>query len=209
MSPGCRAGIAGLFFALSTVAGATQVLSGRFDDPGNAALSDSQLGAPLFGDDNDVAQNVALYDITVGQYSLVTFTSTGFAGGGANPYFSLFAGSGLGATFVGSNYAIATDTGGDFTLNFNLAAGSYQVALGVYTNMSFAENYGSGTLGDGFVQIGDPSELGNASYALSISQTAASPAPELPATAMLALGLGAMAWLGRARRRDGCPELVQ
>ena len=36
----------------------------------------------------------------------------------------------------------------------------YRIALGAFANMSFAENLGSGVLGDGFVGLGVPGVLG-------------------------------------------------
>jgi len=83
--------------------------------------------------------------------------------GGFDPYFTLFAGTGPAATLITSN-----DDGvcppataiGSFCLdpairNYNLPAGSYTLAVSVFENMSFAENLGTGTLGDGFIGIGN------------------------------------------------------
>jgi len=69
--------------------------------------------------------------------------------------------------------------------------------LGVPQNLSFAENYGAGTLGDGFTGLGDPSALGNAAYEF----TATTPVPE-PASAWLAsLGLAALLAVSRGSPR--------
>ncbi len=87
---------------------------------------------------------------------------TAIAGGGFDPYVSLFSGTGSTATFVASNDdgvcppgTIADALCGDSTLVTGvLPAGSYTLAISAFLNMSLAENLGSGTLGDGFVGLG-------------------------------------------------------
>ncbi len=187
--------------ALATLAlaghAATTTLSGNLGDAGNAALVGSDLGAPGFGDDNTIADNVALYSFYVVQDGAVSVTSTGFVAGGVDPYFSLFAGSGVSATFVDSNYAQATSTAGDFTWSGMLAKGSYEIALGSFENLSIAENYGFGTLGDGFTFLGDPNSLGNGGYSLTLT----TPIPEPSNPWLMAVGVAVLAARGwRARR---------
>ena len=205
-----RNALAGLALAaVATVAGASTTLAGNLGDPGNAALVGSDLGAPDFTDDNAVANNVALYAFTVFQPGVVSVTSTGFGAGGVDPYFTLFAGTlaaPSAATFVDSNFAQATTTGGDFAWSGTLAAGSYEIALGDFENMSFAEQQPDlYTLADGFIGIGDPGSLGDpASSAFgSYSLTLATPVPESSSWGLMALGLAAVAarkW--RARHAD-------
>ncbi|MBS0353107.1 MAG: DVUA0089 family protein [Proteobacteria bacterium] len=142
--------------------------SGQLNDPGNAALAGSDLGAPQFSTDAAIANNVALYTFNVATSGTVSFTSLGFAGGGVDPYFSLFSGSGNAAGFFGSNYVQAFSTGGDFALSFALTPGDYTVALGSFANMSIAENTGVGTLGDGFSSLGQPGALGSTFYRLNV-----------------------------------------
>ncbi|MBW8758814.1 MAG: DVUA0089 family protein [Burkholderiales bacterium] len=190
-----RSGLAATLALAASLAGAA-TLSGNLGDSGNGALVGSDLGAPGFSDDNAIADNVALHAFTVTVGGPVSIVSTGFAGGGVDPYFTLFSGSGSAATFVDSNYAQATSTGGDFTWTGALAAGSYEIALGAFENLSFAENLGSGTLGDGFIALGDPNSLGDGSYALTLT----TPVPEPTAAWLLAIGLAAIAtraWRGR------------
>jgi len=176
----------------------TVTLAGRFDDAGNAALVGSALGAALFTDDSATANNVALYAFTLSMTGMVTIQSTGFASGGADPYFSLFDGAGADAAFAGSNYAQAFSTGGDFLYSALLDAGAYQIALGSFANLSFAENSGGGWLGDGFVGLGQPGALGDASYRLLLTTAAAAaPVPEPATLWLLAIGLIA---LGRPKR---------
>jgi hypothetical protein len=82
------------------------------------------------------------------------------APGGFDTYFSLFQGTGPGATFLVSNDDGACPPGDgtvvcrDSTLNQSLSAGSYTLAVSVFNNFSFAENLASGTLGDGFIELG-------------------------------------------------------
>jgi hypothetical protein len=180
--------------ATATAAEAT-TFSGNLGDAGNTALVGSDLGAPDFTDENAIANNVALYTFTTNGNGLVTLVSTGFAAGGIDPYFSIFSGSGSSATFLDSNYAQATSTGGDFSYSAALAAGTYEVAIGAFENMSFAENQGIGTLGDGFIAIGDPNSLHDGSYLVTLT----TPVPE-PTTGVL-LGFG-LATLFLYRRRS-------
>lgn len=182
--------------AMATAASVT--LAGRFDDAGNAALVASDLGAPSFTDDRAVANNLALYAFTLTTLGAVTIQSTGFASGGADPYFSLFRGAGADAALLGSNYAQAFSTGGDFLFSAWLDAGAYQIALGSFANLSFAENSGSGVLGDGFVGLGQAGALGDGSYRLMLT-TLASPLSEPSALGLLVLGLLALATPKRSR----------
>jgi hypothetical protein len=56
----------------------------------------------------------------------------------------------------------------------SLAAGSYTLALSVFDNFSLAENFGTGTLSDGFIGLGDYYNADSASertpnYALNVT----------------------------------------
>jgi hypothetical protein len=124
----------------------------------------------------------------------------------AEPYLTLFQLTGGAATFFDSNYIQAFSTGGDLDYSATLAKGTYEVALGVFANLSFAENYGSGTLADGFTSLGDPDSLGDGSYAVQVklgSGTTVS-APEIdPAPAVDVLTLLAGTVLVLRSRREG------
>jgi hypothetical protein len=148
------------FTKITTAHAATSILSGHFNDPGNPALVSYNLGVASFGSDGEIANNVALYSFSVPVAGTVSFISNGFNSGGVDPYFTLFRGNGSSATFLASNYNKSISTGGDFDLSYELPVGDYMVALGVYSNMSIAENYGSGTLSDGFTSLGVPNFLG-------------------------------------------------
>jgi hypothetical protein len=145
---------------VSTTAEAA-VISGFFNDSGNSALVWRDLGLPSFANDAEIAQNVAVFELTVTTAGTFTFTSAGFAAGGAEPYFSIFSGNGNAATFLDSNFL---DPSIDFSLTHALAVGTYVLAVGVWENLSFAENLGTGSLGDGFTGLGDPTRLGSSYY---------------------------------------------
>ncbi len=153
---------------IGTVEAQSATFSGYFNNAGNTALVGSDLGPPLFANDFEIANNVALHVISITEPGNVRFLSKGFTAGGADPYFTLFQGTGASATFLGSNYTQAFSTGGDFDLSFTLTPGNYTVALGAFANMSFAENLGVGTLGDGFIGLGEPDILGTYYYELEI-----------------------------------------
>ena len=176
----------------ATATGAT-TLSGNLGDAGNGALVGSDLGAPNFVDSPSIANNVALYTFTTSISGLVSLVSAGFAAGGVDPYFSLFSGSGASATFLDSNYAQAFSTGGDFSYAAVLGAGTYEVAIGAFANMSFAENLGSGTLADGFIGLGVPGSLGDGHYRLVVT----TPVPEPSTWILLAIGLVVPGFLRR------------
>ena len=193
--------------ALCTLPGAAQAsvtthYAGSLNDASNAALVDSQLGAPdvtQFGDDNYVANLVGLYQFNVAVGGTVSFASLGGSAGGIDPYFSLFTGTGNGATFTHSEFAAVL--GVNFTFDLILAAGDYTMSIGAFENMSFAENQG-GSLGDGFIGLGVPA-LGNYGYDFSITQSGNGlvvPEPGAAALALTALLMGALG-TGAARRR--------
>jgi hypothetical protein len=188
-------------FAWVSVSGAlaeaaTITFAGYVDDAANSNLVGPDLGTALFGDDFEIANNVALYTLDVAESGVVTFDSNGFAAGGIDPYFTLFSGATTSATFVESNYAQAFSTGDDFLISVPLAAGTYRVAIGTFANMSFAENLGMGTLADGFVGLGDPNWLGNYYYELVVTTPSAVPEP----ASMLSILLAGVGLLGLARR---------
>ena len=132
--------------------------------------------------------------VALGSAQTARFTSVGYAAGGAEPYFTLFAGTGNAATFVDSNYF---DLPIDFDKSIALPAGDYTIAIGVWSNLSHAENAGAGSLGDGFTRFGSPAALGSSYYELHVD-LAAPPVPEPGTLLLLAAGLAGVA--GRARR---------
>ncbi len=89
------------------------------------------------------------------------------------------------------------------------------LAIGVWQNMSFAENNLDGTLSDGFTALGDPGRLGNYYYALNVSSDdgafdavpatdlgggGPTPVPEPSSMLLFGAGLGVMARRWTSRR---------
>lgn len=197
---------------------AALTLSGYFNDPANAALfaSDGYLDiqAARFAGDDEIAKNVAIYTMTVSTPGTFTFDSLGFAALGAEPYFTIFEGAGGDAAFLDSNFF---DPQIDFSLSRALTAGTYMLAVGVWPNMSFAENNpdGTPTLSDGFTALGDPNRLGNYYYALNVASDdgafdavpatdlgggGTNPVPEPSTLLLLGSGLGLLARRQTTRR---------
>ena len=93
----------------------------------------------------------------------VNAEGTAIAPGGFDPYFSLFAGTGASATLIASNddgvcppgTAVSSVCLDPSIRNLALPAGDYTLAVTVFENFSFEENLGTGTLGDGFIGLGN------------------------------------------------------
>jgi hypothetical protein len=180
---------------------AAVTLAGKLDDAGNPYLHAYDMGFPLFDSDEDIANNVALYQVDVTQAGTLTLASGTYGAGGIDPYVTLFSGSDFSATFVAS----AQD---DFTWSGAVTPGWYWVAIADWDNYSFAENLGTGVLGDGFIGIGQADLLGDRSYSVTVSLDTGStpPIPEPSPAWLLGAGLAALAarsW--RARRADRAP----
>jgi hypothetical protein len=118
---------------------------------------------------------------------------------GFEPYLSLFdaAGNFIASTYFGTTCPAGAhtnaDTGDCFDVELDggiLAAGDYKIAISAFENMSFAENFGSGTLADGFTGLGDLAEGEDLHYAFDITlepSSPTSPVPEPLPGAMVAL----------------------
>jgi hypothetical protein len=139
--------------------------------------------------------NVVLYFLTVPTAGAVTFTAPGADPSLIDPYLSVFDGSGFLATF---DFSVVTLAFGDaINVSQTLAAGNYMVALSSFDNMSDAENFGSGTLGDGFVTLGNYS--GGIGYDLTID-TPNVPTPEPSSTMVLTLSGCLLLLVGKWRK---------
>ncbi|CAN5432257.1 hypothetical protein BH11PSE9_BH11PSE9_17160 [soil metagenome] len=185
-----------------------------------APLAHAQAVSYVGALDPENPNDVFITSFTLAAPSAVTIQTWSFGGGpnaagtviadgGFDPYVSLFRGEGTGATFLASNddglcpprnAALAC---ADSTVTIgSLAIGTYTLALTLPFNYSFAENYGSGTLGDGFIGLDssfdDGSCAATCTNAYAVDITYAVPVPE-PATWAL-FGSG-MALLAVARRR--------
>ena len=140
--------------------------------------------------------------------------------GGFDTYFSLFLGSGPAATFLLSNDdglcppGTAAPGCADATIVTSLAAGVYTLAVTVFDNFSFAENLGSGTLGDGFIGLGDYYDAASGTtrtpaYAVDITtnDTNPPPRPEVPEPGSLVLfGSAAIVLVLSRLRRSGSTD---
>jgi hypothetical protein len=192
-------------------------VSGSLGDPNNPNLIGSSPDSPPgFTDPATISQNVNVTTFIVpfggfadfivpfggfadsivdpGTTQLLSFRSTSIIVNQTliNPYFSLFSGSGSGATFLTSQTMPQSTTGGTFDVHIFLAAGTYTMTLGVFGNESVAEMDGEGTLGDGFIGAGDPNQLGSGRFAATIL------IPEPETLLLLAIGIAA-AGLGRRK----------
>jgi hypothetical protein len=175
---------------------------------------------------SEEANDVLLVSFTLSSATPLTIQSFGYGGtsdapggvnaagnvissGGFDTYFSLFSGTGPAATFLASSDdglcppAAFAPACRDSQLDFvSIGAGEYTLALSVFDNFSFAENFGSGTLGDGFIGLGsyfnaDSNSFRTPQYAVDFTAndlivtdvTETIPAIPEPATAVL-LGSG-------------------
>jgi hypothetical protein len=163
-------------------------------DVGNLNANDAN-DFVLFQLKLDVTSNLNIQ--TWGYGGGTNAAGAGIAPGGFAPYVSLFQGGGNGATFLASNDSGLCPPGNpvpaceDATLNINLAAGTYTVALSVFENMSFAENLGSGTLGDGFIGLGNYYDavsgiVRTSDYAIDITSVGIVPEPSTVALVIAA-----------------------
>jgi len=161
-------------------------------------------------DPND-ANDVLLHVFSLGATSTLTIQSYGYGGGtnaagtvipagGFDTYVSLFRGTGASATFLASNDDGSCPPGNaspachDSTLVMQLSGvGTYTLALSVFDNFSFAENFGSGTLGDGFIGLGDYFDTSSgtvrtSNYAVDISASGLTPEPAMSLPVAAAFG---------------------
>ena len=124
------------------------MLAGSLTDVANPNLHDSNLNAPEApaGPDDVVTNNVALYLLTFSHAGTVTLSS-GTTARAASIRTSRFRRRRLHRLEV---HAHPVDRD-DFTWCSPVAVGTYGVAISACENFSFAENQGTGTLGDGFI----------------------------------------------------------
>jgi hypothetical protein len=172
----------------------------------DATFFSPPFSAPYF--DGDYAQYAAVvYPFHVATDSLMQAITFSYGGGvngagativdgGFEPYLSLFDGGGnfLASTFFGTTCPPGANTNPSSGACFDvlldggvLSAGDYQIAISAFENMSFAENFGSGNLLDGFTGLGNLAAGENLDYAFDVILTPTNPVPE-PSTLFSAMG---------------------
>lgn len=86
---------------------------------------------------------------------------------------------------------------------WDATAGTYQIALSAYENLSFAENLGTETLADGFTGLGNLYPGEDLHYAFDVNITPGStppaPVPEPASGVLRTLATGAFAMFRRKR----------
>jgi hypothetical protein len=213
---------AALLFGLTLPAGAgTLFFSGNLRT--DATVIDCGNLCTLQASDTDAtwAQWAAVVDTfvvsTPSNMTALTFSYAGgtsgtgaiVAPGGLEPYLTLFdlTGDVLASTYTPVCPPGANTIGGqclDVLLTGGvLAPGTYEIALTTWTNMSLAENLGSGTLADGFTGLGvltDPETL-NYAFDVVLDPTTAAPEPGSASLLLMAAGIGA-AHLFHQRRKS-------
>jgi hypothetical protein len=134
----------------------------------------------------NVSSTSTMTAITFSYGGGVNGAGTTIAQGGFEPYLSLFDSSGdfLASTYYGTTCPAGANTntvsGQCYDVGLDggtLAAGTYQIAITDFENMSFAENYGSGTLADGFIGLGDLQDGEDLHYAFDVDLTPTTPPP--------------------------------
>jgi len=151
--------------------------------------------------DGDYAQFAAVVDTfsvsTTSEMQAATFSYGGgvngagqtIAQGGFEPYLSLFDASGdfLASTFFGTTCPAGANTNTLSNECFDelldggaLAPGKYQIAISAFENLSLAENFGTGTLADGFTGLGNLNAGEDLHYAFDVilTPTSTSTVPE-------------------------------
>jgi hypothetical protein len=211
-----RSAVAFLFVLISASVASAVPLSFT----GTLGIDGTVFGCPC-ADDGEAAQWAAsVHSFVVpapAWVSAITFSNGGgtngagqaIAPGGFQPYLSLFDGADV---FLASTLVGITDPGGNGSWDVALAPmylgpGIYQVAISAWMNMSSAENYGSGTLADGFTGLGNLAPGEDLHYAFDVLvEPEAAPVPEPATGALLLLGLAAGAHR-RARRGPPRPRV--
>lgn len=158
----------------------------------------------------NISQTSAVQAVTFSYGDGVNGEGAIISEGGFEPYLSLFDGAGnfLASTFFGTTCPAGAQVNSvsgfcyDVLLDAGvLAPGTYQIAISAFENLSFAENYGSGLLSDGFTGLGNLADGEDLHYAFDVDVTSAAPVPEPSTFFSTAAGLifAGLEWRRRSR----------
>ncbi len=129
--------------------------------------------------------------------------------GGFELYLSLFDadGSFVASTFFGTTWpagAITNTVRGqcyDVLLDGGvLPAGTYQLAISAFENISFAENLGTGTVADGFTGVGNLEPGEDMHFAVDVDLASLVSVPEPTDSGLAGMGLGIVIFSGSTAR---------
>ena len=176
-------------------------------------------GAPAFTDADYAQWAAVVSSFHVSSTSTIQATTFSYGGGtngngvailegGFEPYLTLFDGSGhfIASTFYGTVCPAGANansiSGSCFDVGLDagtVGPGDYQIAISAFDNLSLAENYGTGTLSDGFTGLGNLAPGEDLHYGFDVVLTPAVVTPE--PRALLPAGLLAMSlWLTKRKR---------
>ncbi|HWR17210.1 MAG TPA: DVUA0089 family protein [Terriglobales bacterium] len=202
-----------LLYSVVTLNATSIFFSGNLRNDANVISCGS--GCTLTSADSDAAwaQFAARVEsFTVASTSTMDAISFSFGGGtsgtgavvsagGFSPYLSLFDSSGnfLASTYYGTYCPAGAQSFNGLCYDVKLdggvlGPGTYSIAFSAYLNMSYAENWGSGTLADGFTGLGNFDGV-TLDYAFDVNLTPVA-IPEPATLALCAVGI-AMLWRRR------------
>lgn len=148
----------------------------------------------------NVSSDSSVSAITFGYGGGTSGTGASIAAGGLEPYLSLFDASGnfLQSTFAGITCPTGAGSVGGSCFDVELdagtlQAGTYQIALTAWENASYAENLGTGILGDGFTGLGNLGSGESLAFAFDVVVTPLTATPEPGTGLMLFLMAGVVA----------------
>jgi hypothetical protein len=217
--------VLGMLLTLASAAQAAIIQSFTGDLRSDASFTSCGSACTLGpgNSDSDFAQWAGVErDFTIATFSsvqAVTFSYGGgtngsgaaIAAGGFEPYLSLFNSSGafLASTYFGVTCPSGANTNAGSGQCFDvlldggvLAPGTYAIVISAFANMSFAENSGTGTLGDGLTGLGNLAFGEDLHYAFDVSIQDASPVPEPKGAVLIGVGVLLLVTIRRKIREN-------